>query len=204
MRERVDGWSPGGRLEPNPAWAALGADTVARDPCPRRRERRKGPPRLLLPPRAGSSGAAARASDGAELRTFGLTASERMRRALARAGCAPRRVDDDALPVLEPDEPRRRAARRPHPRRAPGARARRRARHLALVHTTLGLRSARRSRPRATPPPRSGGAVRRQRRPAGTAPCRVSPDALGCPPGARISARPSFRPGRARRRPPAG
>jgi phosphatidylglycerophosphate synthase len=27
-----------------------------------------------------------------------------MRRALARAGCAPRRVDDDALPVLEPDE----------------------------------------------------------------------------------------------------
>jgi phosphatidylglycerophosphate synthase len=49
-------------------------------------------------------GRSARASDGAELRTFGLTASERMRRALARAGCAPRRVDDDALPVLEPDE----------------------------------------------------------------------------------------------------
>src|SRR5262245_61209094 len=49
-------------------------------------------------------GRGARASDGAELRTFGLTASERMRRALARAGCAPRRVDDDALPVLEPGE----------------------------------------------------------------------------------------------------
>src|SRR5262245_29435273 len=49
-------------------------------------------------------GRGARASDGAELRTSGLTASERMRRALARAGCAPRRVEYDALPVLEPDE----------------------------------------------------------------------------------------------------
>lgn len=49
-------------------------------------------------------GRSARAPEGSELRVFGLTASERMRRALARAGCATRRVDDDALPVLEPDE----------------------------------------------------------------------------------------------------
>jgi phosphatidylglycerophosphate synthase len=35
-----------------------------------------------------------------ELRVFGLTPGERLRRALERAGCAARRVDDDALPAL--------------------------------------------------------------------------------------------------------
>ncbi|HVN37285.1 MAG TPA: CDP-alcohol phosphatidyltransferase family protein [Myxococcota bacterium] len=44
----------------------------------------------------------ARERSGAELSTFGLTPGERMRRSLARAGCAPRRVDDDSLPALAP------------------------------------------------------------------------------------------------------
>ena len=46
----------------------------------------------------------ARERSGAELSTFGLTPGERMRRSLARAGCAPRRVDDDSLPALAPGD----------------------------------------------------------------------------------------------------
>src|SRR5262245_19462905 len=38
------------------------------------------------------------------LRLFGLTSGERLRRALARAGCPARRVDDDALPPLAPGQ----------------------------------------------------------------------------------------------------
>jgi phosphatidylglycerophosphate synthase len=45
-----------------------------------------------------------REPDDAGPRIFGLTSCERLRRALARAGCAPRRVDEDALPVLPPGE----------------------------------------------------------------------------------------------------
>jgi len=64
-------------------------------------------------PRPGAAGSATigwilesdtRSEPCAELSTFGLTAGERMRRSLARAGCAPRRVDADSLPALAPGD----------------------------------------------------------------------------------------------------
>jgi phosphatidylglycerophosphate synthase len=70
------------------------------------------PRTAAAPADAGAASAAAPAAwilerdarNGDELRIFGLTPRERLRRALARAGCAPRRVDDDALPPLAEGE----------------------------------------------------------------------------------------------------